>query len=215
MQLNVPIHTNLNRVFTGLHLRWLASFMACHEERPARMGGPMMNPVPSGRCGSVWPIKAEYVISNVDLVDADSLDDTEPDLPRYRHPGSGDPGRVPARSFLWGRHRLGDQLADGLLRRVIRVAAPIALVVLLGMWVVVPIRRCWIYRGGFAAYAAVSAVLVIVCLDRSNVVAGVFSMTWLRWLGVTPAVDQCRRRGLGERRHLRSRAGRHDYRRDR
>ena len=85
--------------------------------------------------------------------------------------------------FFWGRHRLGDQLADGLLRRVIRVAAPIALVGALGMWVVVPKTAPWIYRGGFAAYAAVSAVLVIACLDRSNVVAGVFSMTWLRWLG--------------------------------
>ena len=85
--------------------------------------------------------------------------------------------------FFWGRHRLGDQLADGPLRRAIRVAAPIALVGALTMWVVVPKTAPWIYRGGFAAYTAVSAVLVIACLDRSNVVASVFSMTWMRWLG--------------------------------
>ena len=85
--------------------------------------------------------------------------------------------------FMWGRHRLGDQLAPGPLRTTLRFVGPVMLVIAVTMWVVVPKTAPWIYRGGFAAYSVVSALLVVACLDAVNLVSRVFSPAWLGWLG--------------------------------
>ncbi len=86
-------------------------------------------------------------------------------------------------AVLLARHRMGDPVAPGPLRTVVRVLGPIALVGGIAIWITVPKDAAWIYQGGFAAYAVGSCVLIAACLDGGNLVAIVLRRPVLVWLG--------------------------------
>ena len=86
-------------------------------------------------------------------------------------------------AVVLSRHRLGDPVAAGPVRSVLRVVGPVALVGALAIWVLVPKSAAWIYDGGFAGYAVLSCVLITACLDRGNAVAVVLRRRVLVWLG--------------------------------
>jgi hypothetical protein len=61
-------------------------------------------------------------------------------------------------------------------RRVVRAAAPVALVVMLGSWMVADLQERIFYRGGLLAYSGLTLVVILGCLE------GTGPVTWLtRW----------------------------------
>lgn len=58
-----------------------------------------------------------------------------------------------------------------------------ALATMISCWVVTAVDSAWLYRGGFAAYAAVSAALIWAVSAGENSAARVLSQPLLRWVG--------------------------------
>jgi peptidoglycan/LPS O-acetylase OafA/YrhL len=69
------------------------------------------------------------------------------------------------------------------VRSALFVGGPVALVTSVVIWVTVAKDADWIYRGGFAAYALVSAVLVASAATPGNPIAVGMSFRPFRWLG--------------------------------
>jgi peptidoglycan/LPS O-acetylase OafA/YrhL len=86
-------------------------------------------------------------------------------------------------AVLLSHRRMGDPVAPGVVRSVLRVLGPVALVGAIVIWVVVPKTAGWIYSGGFPAYAIGSCVLIAACLDAGNLVTIVLRRPTLVWLG--------------------------------
>lgn len=65
----------------------------------------------------------------------------------------------------------------------LRVAGPVAALLLLVAWSFASVGDAWLYRGGFALYATCSAVVVAAAALPDGPVHRVLSLGWLRWIG--------------------------------
>lgn len=81
----------------------------------------------------------------------------------------GRPMGTPTRSVGW--------------RRALWVAGPLAMMLSVWIWVVVPKTASWIYHGGFPAYALLSAVFVAAANDPTNPVARLLRFRPMLWMG--------------------------------
>ena len=80
---------------------------------------------------------------------------------------------------LAGRPRL-----TGSARTVVEWAGLVALAATIGLWATVEFDASWLYRGGFAAFALVSATLIAAAVQQGGPVRLVLGWAPLRWLGL-------------------------------
>lgn len=73
--------------------------------------------------------------------------------------------------------------ADAAATRVVRIAGAIAAPLILVAWSGASVGDAWLYRGGFLAYALLSAAVVAAATQPSGVVRRVLGAGWLRWIG--------------------------------
>ncbi|HKY13747.1 MAG TPA: acyltransferase, partial [Microthrixaceae bacterium] len=78
---------------------------------------------------------------------------------------------------------MGEAPSRRWVRGSLSAAGPIALLVSIVVWFTVPKDAAWIYQGGFAAYALLSAVLVAAAATPGNPIAVWMSWRPFRWLG--------------------------------
>lgn len=72
---------------------------------------------------------------------------------------------------------------DGRRALVLRVLGPLAAVLVLIAWSRASVADAWLYRGGFAGYALLSAILIAAATAPAGVVRRALSARWLRWIG--------------------------------
>ena len=65
----------------------------------------------------------------------------------------------------------------------LRVAGPVAGLLIVAAWVLATVGDAWLYRGGFALYALCSATVVAAAARNDGAVYRVLSVGWLRWVG--------------------------------
>lgn len=82
---------------------------------------------------------------------------------------------------IWWMRR-EEPLGDSA-RRAIRVAAPLALVVMLCSWMVADLQQRAFYRGGLLAYAGLTLVVILGCFEGSGPVAWLTRRRPLVWIG--------------------------------
>jgi len=68
-------------------------------------------------------------------------------------------------------------------RRTLHVAGTVAALLLVAAWCLASVGDAWLYRGGFALYAACSALVVAAATRPDGPVYRVLSLGWLRWIG--------------------------------
>jgi len=73
--------------------------------------------------------------------------------------------------------------ADNEAARAVTVAGPVAALLILLAWVFASVGDAWLYRGGFAAYALLSALVVAAATQPAGVVRRALGVGWLRWIG--------------------------------
>jgi peptidoglycan/LPS O-acetylase OafA/YrhL len=69
------------------------------------------------------------------------------------------------------------------LARLLPGAGAVAALLLVVAWCTSSVSDLWLYRGGFAAYAATSAVVIAAATLADGPVATLLSARWLRWIG--------------------------------
>lgn len=91
-----------------------------------------------------------------------------------------------------GELLIGALLALGLRRargrelaaaRGAQVAGALAALLLVVAWSRATVADAWLYRGGFAAYAVLSALVIVAATASGSFVQRALSPGWLRWLG--------------------------------
>jgi len=77
----------------------------------------------------------------------------------------------------------GGRAAAVLSGAAIRSAGPLAAVLMLVAWSRASVEDAWLYRGGLAAYALLSAIAVAAATQPTGPVRRALGAAWLRWIG--------------------------------
>lgn len=77
----------------------------------------------------------------------------------------------------------GARLDDGTAGRAVRAAGPVAALLMVVAWSRTEVGDAWLYRGGFAVYAILSAIVVAAATQPAGLVRRVLGAGWLRWIG--------------------------------
>ena len=77
----------------------------------------------------------------------------------------------------------GREITSRTLRRIVEALGAVAMLVMLGLWIVVDLNSSWLYMGGFAAYTLLSVAVIAAGVQPSGPVRVLLSGRAIRWIG--------------------------------